>query len=134
MVAVRIGPDVRMAAVATPGYCAKQRPPRVPQDLAGHQCINLRLPTSGGLYAWEFERPGREVKVRVDGQFAVNALPMCLRVARAGLGIAFLLEDIVQPDIAAGRMVRVRADWCEPSPATIFTIRAVGRRRPRSRC
>jgi DNA-binding transcriptional LysR family regulator len=114
MVAVRIGPDMRMAAVAAPSYFAKRRPPRVPQDLADHQCINLRLPTSGGLYAWEFEKAGREVKVRVDGQLAFNELPMSLRAARVGLGIAFVPEDVVRADIEAGRLVRALADWCAP--------------------
>jgi DNA-binding transcriptional LysR family regulator len=114
MVAVRIGPDLRMAAVGTPAYFKPHQPPRVPQDLAGHRCINLRLPTSGGLYAWEFERAGREVKVRVDGQFAVNGLPLSLRAAKAGLGIAFVPEDMVQQDVEAGRLVRVLTDWCLP--------------------
>ena len=114
MVAVRIGPDMRMAAVAAPSYFAKTRPPRVPQDLADHQCINLRLPTSGGFYAWEFEKGGREMKVRVDGQLAFNELPLSIRVARAGLGIAFVPDDIVQADVGTGRLVRVLADWCAP--------------------
>lgn len=114
MVAVRIGPDMCMAAVAAPSYLVAQRSPRVPQDLADHQCINLRLPTSGGLYAWEFEKAGREVKVRVDGQLAVNDLPMSLRAARLGLGIAFVPEDMVRSDVAAGHLVQVLADWCAP--------------------
>jgi DNA-binding transcriptional LysR family regulator len=114
MVAVRIGPDVRMAAVATPAYFASRRPPRQPQDLAGHRCINLRLPTAGGFYAWEFEKGGRELKVRVDGPVAFNGLPMSLRAARAGLGIAFVPEDMVASDIAADRLVRVLEEWCAP--------------------
>ena len=114
MVAVRIGPDMRMAAVAAPSYFAKRPPPRAPQDLADQQCINLRLPTSGGLYAWEFERAGRELKVRVDGQLAFNDLSMSLRAARCGLGIAFVPEDAAQTDLDAGRLVRVLADWCAP--------------------
>jgi DNA-binding transcriptional LysR family regulator len=116
MVAVRIGPDFRMAAVATPGYFSSRRVPRLPQELHEHQCINLRLPTSGGLYAWEFEKAGREVNVRVEGQLAFNTLWMRLRATRAGLGIAFVPEDIVQADIDAGRLVRVLADWCAPFP------------------
>ena len=116
MIAVRIGPDVRMAVVATPAYFAKRRAPRVPQDLQQHQCINLRLPTSGGLYAWEFEKAGREVRVHVEGQLAFNTLWMRMRAARAGLGIAFVPEDIVKADIAAGRLVSVLADWCAPFP------------------
>jgi DNA-binding transcriptional LysR family regulator len=114
MVAVRIGPDMRMAAVAAPSYFAKRRPPRVPQDLADHQCINLRLPTLGGLYAWEFEKAGRELRVRVDGQLAFNDPSMSLRAARAGLGLAYVLEDIVRLDIASGRLVRVLAEWSPP--------------------
>ena len=114
MVAVRIAPDMRMAAVAAPAYFAKRRAPRVPQDLAHHQCINLRLPTLGGLYAWEFEKAGRELRVRVDGQLAFNDPSMSLRAARAGMGIAYVLEDIVQPDIDSGRLVRVLAEWCAP--------------------
>ena len=116
MVAVRIGPDFRMAAVATPGYFSNRRAPRVPQELHDHACINLRLPTSGGLYAWEFEKGGREVNVRVEGQLAFNTLWMRLRAARAGLGIVFVPEDIVQADLDAGRLVRVLTDWCAPFP------------------
>ena len=116
MVAVRIGPDFRMAVVATPAYFAGHPQPRVPQDLHQHQCINLRLPTSGGLYAWEFEKGARELKVRVDGQLAFNTLWMRLRAARAGMGIAYVPEDVVAGDIAAGHLVRVLADWCAPFP------------------
>jgi|SRR5271165_4675788 len=114
MVAVRIGPDVRMAAVATPSYFAIRRPPRTPQELADHNCINLRLPTSGALYAWEFEKAGRALKVRVDGQLAFNDLAMRLEAVRGGFGIAFVPEDMVQKDIDAGRLIRVLADWCAP--------------------
>ena len=116
MVAVRVGPDFRMAAVASPAYFSNRRVPRVPQDLHEHQCINVRLPTSGGLYAWEFEKGGREVNVRVEGQLIFNTLWMRVRAARAGLGIAFVPEDIVQADIEAGRFVRVLTDWCAPFP------------------
>lgn len=114
MVAVRIGPDLRMAAVATPSYFAKRRPPRVPQDLAEHQCINLRLPTFGGFYPWEFEKASREMRVRVDGQIAFNDVLMAMRAVWAGLGIGFVMEDMVQADIAAGRLIRVLSDWCPP--------------------
>jgi DNA-binding transcriptional LysR family regulator len=114
MVAVRIGPDMRMAAVAAPSYFAKRPTPRVPQDLADHQCINLRLMTAGGLYAWEFEKAGREVKVRVDGQLTFNDTFLCLRAARMGLGIAFVPQDAADADLDAGRLVRVLGDWCEP--------------------
>jgi DNA-binding transcriptional LysR family regulator len=114
MVAVRIGPDMRMAAVAAPSYFAARQVPRVPQDLASHQCINLRLATLGGLYAWEFEKAGREVKVHVDGQLAFNNLPTGLQAAALGLGIAFVPEDMIRPDLETGRLVRVLADWCAP--------------------
>lgn len=116
MVAVRIGPDLRMAVVAAPGYFANRSAPRRPQELHGHRCINVRLPTAGCLYAWEFEKGGREVKVRVEGQLTYNTLWMRIRAARAGLGIAFVPEDIVRADIEAGRLVRVLADWCAPFP------------------
>jgi len=114
MIAVRIGPDMRMAAVAAKSYFTRRRPPRVPQDLAHHQCINLRLQTAGGLYAWEFEKAARELKVRVDGQFVFNEVAMVLEAARAGFGIAFVMEDHVRGDIATGRLVRVLGDWCPP--------------------
>jgi DNA-binding transcriptional LysR family regulator len=114
MVAVRIGPDMRMAAVASPAYFSGRKPPRVPQDLAGHQCINLRLPTTGSFYAWEFEKGTRDVRVRVEGPIAFNGLPLSVRAARAGLGIAFVPEDLVLADVEAGRLVRVLTDWCAP--------------------
>jgi DNA-binding transcriptional LysR family regulator len=114
MVAVRIGPDLRMAAVATPSYFAKRRLPLVPQELAEHRCINLRLPTLGGFYAWEFEKASRELHVRVDGQIAFNDVLIASRAAYAGLGIGFVFEDMVRSDIDAGRLVRVLADWCPP--------------------
>lgn len=116
MVAVRIGPDIRMAVVATPGYFEGKRLPKSPQDLQEHNCINLRLPTRGGIYSWEFEKGSREIKVHVEGQLVFNNLWMRLRAVRAGLGIAFVSEDIVQADLAAGRLVRVLADWCTPFP------------------
>lgn len=114
MVAVRIGPDMRMAVVASPAYLAKRKRPQTPQDLTAHDCINLRLPTHGGLYAWEFEKGGRALKVRVEGQLVFNTLALRLDAALAGLGLAYLPEDEVQPHIAEGRLVRVLADWCPP--------------------
>lgn len=116
MIAVRIGPDMRFAAVATPSYFTARPPPRTPQDLAEHSCINLRLPTSGGFYAWEFEKDGRELRVRVDGQLAFNTIAMIVRAADAGLGVAFVPEDQVRPLIDAGRLVHVLEDWCPPYP------------------
>jgi DNA-binding transcriptional LysR family regulator len=116
MIAVRIGPDMRMAVVGAPSYFAKRPQPRRPQDLAGHNCINLRLPTYGGLYAWEFEKGMRELKVHVDGQLVFNNVALRLNAALAGLGLAYLPEDQVQAQLAEGRLVRVLADWCPPFP------------------
>lgn len=114
MVAVRIGPDLRMAVVGSPAYFAVHPAPLTPQDLGAHACINLRLPTAGGLYAWEFGRQGRELKVRVEGQLAFNNVNMILRAAEAGFGLACVLEDHVAAMVAAGRLVRVLEDWCPP--------------------
>ena len=114
MIAVRIGPDLRMAVVAAPSYFAGRERPLMPQDLTGHACINLRLPTYGGVYAWEFEKDGRELKVRAEGQLVFNNLALRLSAALAGLGLAYLPEDQVQIHVADGRLVRVLEDWCEP--------------------
>lgn len=112
MVAVPIGPPLRMAVVGAPGYFADRPPPRVPQDLAEHACINLRMPTLGGLYAWEFEKEGRELKVRVAGQLTSNNVSVIIRAAEAGFGLACLVEDQFRQAIAEGRLVRVLEDWC----------------------
>jgi DNA-binding transcriptional LysR family regulator len=114
MVAVRIGPDLRMAVVGSPSYFATHPMPRTPQDLAEHRCINLRLPTNGGLYAWELEMGGREVRVRVDGQLAFNNVPLILRAARAGFGLACVPDDHLAADFAEGTLIRVLEDWCPP--------------------
>lgn len=114
MIAVRIGPDMRMAVVATPGYFAARNKPKLPQDLTAHNCINLRLPTLGGIYAWEFEKAGRDVRVRVDGQLVFNSTPLILRAALDGAGLAYLPETRVQPHLDNGRLVRVLSDWCPP--------------------
>ena len=116
MIAVRIGPDMRMAVVGSPAYFAKRPRPRKPQDLTDHDCINLRLPTYGGLYAWEFEKDGRELKVRVEGQLVFNNIAMRLNAALAGLGLAYLPEDQARPHVAKGRLIQVLADWCPPFP------------------
>ena len=116
MVAVRVGPEMRMAAVGAPSYFARRPKPRTPQDLTAHACINLRLPTLGGLYAWEFEKGGRELKVRVEGQLVFNSSALSLKAATAGLGLAYLPEDRVRAHLADGRLVRVLADWCPPFP------------------
>jgi len=114
MIAVRIGPDFRMAVVGAPSYFAKRSKPKNPHDLTTHTCINLRLPTYGGLYAWEFEKRGRELKVRVEGQLVFNNIALRLNAALAGFGLAYLPEDLVQAHIAKGRLIRVLADWCPP--------------------
>lgn len=114
MIAVPIGPELRMATVGSPAYLARHKAPKTPQQLADHACINLRLPTRGGLYAWEYEKGGRELNVRVEGQLVLNTAGVILRAALAGMGLAHLPEDNVRPDLAAGRLVRVLADWCPP--------------------
>jgi DNA-binding transcriptional LysR family regulator len=116
MIAVRIGPDMRMAVVGAPAYFAARKPPQIPQDLTAHNCINIRLPTYGGLYAWEFEQAGHELKVRVDGQLVFNNGFLRLNAVLAGIGLAYLPEDQVEPYIADGRLIRVLADWCLPFP------------------
>jgi len=116
MIAVRIGPDMRMAVVGSPAYFARRPKPRTPQDLTTHNCINLRLPTYGGLYAWEFEKAGRELKVRVEGQLIFNTAGLRMNAVLAGLGLAYLPEDQVKAQLADGRLVRVLADWCPPFP------------------
>ena len=112
MIAVRIGPDMRTAVVGAPSYFAKRPRPKRPQDLTEHTCINLRLPTYGNVYAWEFEKNGREMKVHVEGQLTFNNLALRIEAAIAGCGIAYLPEDQVRAHIAQGRLVRVLADWC----------------------
>jgi DNA-binding transcriptional LysR family regulator len=114
MISVRIAPDMRMAVVGAPAYFAQHPRPETPQDLTAHRCINLRLPTYGGLYAWEFERGGRELRVRVEGQLVFGTTALILEAVLAGFGLAYLPEDQVRAHLAAGRLVRVLADWCEP--------------------
>ncbi|MDR3488697.1 MAG: LysR family transcriptional regulator [Bradyrhizobium sp.] len=112
MIAVRIGPDLRMAVVGAPEYFAGRPAPKKPQELAAHECINIRLPTYGGIYAWEFEKRGRALKVRVEGQLVFNNTALRLKAALAGLGLAYLPEEQVQAHLADGRLIRVLADWC----------------------
>src|SRR3954447_13463028 len=115
MIAVRVGPDLRMAVVASPSYFMSRKKPRTPQDLTQHNCVNLHLPTHGGsLYAWEFERDGRDINVRVDGQLVFNSSGALLHAALQGLGLAYLTEGQVQPYLSSGELVRVLADWCPP--------------------
>lgn len=139
MVAVPIGPPLRMAVVGSPGYFARCRPPETPNDLIAHNCINQRMPTSGGLYVWDFSRDGRQVNVRVDGQLIFNTTPPQIDAAVAGLGITLLPENEVEKYIRDGRLVRVLQDWCpefagyhlyypsrrQPSPAFSLVLNAL---------
>jgi DNA-binding transcriptional LysR family regulator len=138
MIALRIGPDFRQALVGAPSYFAGQPRPDTPHDLTAHACINLRLPTSGGLWSWPFVKDHRELKVRVEGPLAFNAISLIVKAALAGLGLAYLPEDIVRDHVAAGRLVRVLADWSpimtgyhlyypnrQPSPAFALLVEAL---------
>jgi DNA-binding transcriptional LysR family regulator len=116
MIAVPIGPEQRMAAVASPAYLARHAEPRHPHDLTDHTCINIRLPTLGGLYVWEFEKGRQQIRVRVSGQVTFNTSTLVVQAARDGFGIAFLPECQLQEDLAEGRLVRMLADWCDPYP------------------
>jgi DNA-binding transcriptional LysR family regulator len=114
MIAVRIAPDMRMSVVAAPSYLAKELAPRKPQDLLTHRCINLRMPTHGNIYAWEFEKGAKELKVRVDGQLVFNRMSQIMEAALAGFGFAYVPEDAAAPHVAKGKLVRVLEDWCAP--------------------
>jgi DNA-binding transcriptional LysR family regulator len=116
MIAVRIAPDMRMTVVAAPSYLAKVSLPRKPQDLLAHQCINLRMPTHGNIYAWEFEKGAKELKVRVDRQLVFNRLSQILEAALAGFGFGYVPEGAALPHVAKGKLVRVLEDWCAPFP------------------
>ncbi|WP_446028149.1 LysR family transcriptional regulator [Lelliottia amnigena] len=112
MVAVRIAPDMQMAVVGSAAYFAKNGVPETPEQLEHHRCINMRLPTLGGLYAWEFTHDGREIRVRVDGQLTLNSLPQRLDAAVAGLGLAYVPEESAAAQLADGRLTRVLESWC----------------------
>jgi DNA-binding transcriptional LysR family regulator len=124
-----------MAVVGSPSYFVRRSRPKKPQDLIAHDCINLRLPTYDSLYAWEFEKAGRELKVRVEGQLVFNTLALRLEAALAGFGLAYLPEDPVRTHLAAGRLIRVLADWCppyhlyypsrQPTPAFVLLVDAL---------
>jgi DNA-binding transcriptional LysR family regulator len=147
MIAVPIGPPLRLAVVASPEYLAVHPAPKTPHDLTAHNCINQRMPTSGGLYVWNFERRGRAVNVRVDGQLIFNTTQPQVDTALAGLGIALLPEDELMQHIEAGRLTRVLEDWCprfegyhlyypgrrQPSPAFSLVVNALRRRPDRMR-
>jgi DNA-binding transcriptional LysR family regulator len=111
MIAVRIGPDTRMAVVGTPSYFKGRPELKRPQDLVNHNCITLRLP-HGGLYVWEFEKGARELRVRVEVQLTCNTTAQMLSAALAGLGLAYVPEGLAQPHFARGRLKRVLEDWC----------------------
>lgn len=114
MIAIPIGPPLRMAAVASPPYFAENPAPKTPEDLMAHRCINLRTPTYGGLYAWEFEKDGRQLNIRVEGPLIFNSSPHITAAALAGLGVAFLPEEEFSPHLEEGRLVRVLEGWCQP--------------------
>lgn len=145
MIAVPIGPPVRMAVVAAPAYFAAHPKPRSPRDLVDHNCINMRMQSGGGLYAWDFQRKDRHVNVRVDGQLIFNTSPNIVDAALAGLGIAWLPEEEFAPHIEEGRLLRVLENWCplfpgyylyypnrrQPSPAFSLVVDALRYTRPR---
>jgi DNA-binding transcriptional LysR family regulator len=116
MIAVRIAPDMKMVVVGAPAYFASRAAPRVPQDLTSHNCANLRLPTHGGLYAWEFEKDGRKLGVQVPGQMIFNTTPQMLAAAEQGCGLAYVPEDVAQPLVAQGSLLRVLDDWTPVFP------------------
>ena len=116
MIAVRIAPDMPMAVVGAPSYVESQSQPMVPQDLTQHRCINLRLPTHGGLYAWEFEKDGQAMNVRVEGQAVFNNTFLILQAALDGMGLAYLPMDVAAPHIETGRLVQVLQAWCPTFP------------------
>jgi DNA-binding transcriptional LysR family regulator len=144
MIAVPIGLRLRMAVAASPSYFAARPKPRSPRDLLAHNCINMRMESSGAVDAWDFERRGREVKIRVDGQLIFNTTPPQIEAALAGLGIVFLPEDELLAHIDSGRLVRVLDDWCpafegyrlyypsrkQPSPAFKLVMDALREKRP----
>jgi DNA-binding transcriptional LysR family regulator len=116
MIAVRIGPDIRMAVVAAPSYFERHSIPKLPQELTAHNCINIRLPTYGGLFPWDLEQDGREVNVRVEGQLIFNTIGLRLASALQGLGLAYMPEDQALPYVVDGRLIRVLEDWCPSFP------------------
>lgn len=116
MIAVRISPDIPMSLVGSPAYLAQRPAPTVPQDLIAHRCIHLRLPTSGGLYVWAFEKDGHELKVRAEGPLVFNTIELILEAAVDGLGLGYMPTDHVQGHVHAGRLVKLLGDWCPSLP------------------
>lgn len=147
MIAMPIGPPIRMAVVASPAYFAEHPEPANPRDLMSHKCINMRMQSGGGIYVWEFERRGHTLNVRVDGQLTFNTSPNIVDAALAGLGVAWLPEEEFAPHIEDGRLVRVLEDWCapfpgyylyypsrrQPSPAFSLVVNALRFTRPRGK-
>ncbi len=144
MIAVPIGPPMRLAVVGSPGYFESRPVPKVPQDLMQHACINQRMQSSGGLYVWDFERRGRQVNVRLDGPLIFNTTQPQIDAALAGLGLSLLPEDELMPYLESGQLVRVLEDWCpsfegyhlyypsrrQPSPAFSLVVAALRVSRP----
>lgn len=116
MIAVRIGPDWRLVAIASPAYLAQRGTPLHPKELVNHTCINIRQISAGGLYSWEFEKHGEELRVRVDGQLTFNGSYAMVDAAVRGYGIAYVPEDIVAKQVASGDLVVVLDDWSQPFP------------------
>lgn len=116
MIATRISREQRMIVICSPAYLGNNPAPKTPQDLTHHNCINLRLPTRGGLYAWEFEKGGQELRVRVDGQMTCNGITQIMTMAIDGYGLGFIPEGLAAPEIKAGRLVQVLGDWCPSYP------------------
>ncbi|MDM0021846.1 LysR family transcriptional regulator [Variovorax saccharolyticus] len=116
MIAVRIAPDMKMAVLAAPDYLQRMPRPKTPHDLTGHNCINLRLPTHGGYYAWEFEKKGEKVNAKVDGQWTFNTIAQIVNATRAGVGLAYFSADLARPYIDRGELVSVLEDWCPSFP------------------
>lgn len=116
MIAVRVGPDIRFAVVGTKSYFARRPPPTTPQELTEHVCINQRFSINGGLWAWDFERDGRKLKVRVDGQIVLNGTLEILEAALAGFGLAYVPEDVAERHLESGRLMRVLDEWSPPWP------------------
>ena len=128
MIAVRIGSNFRMAVVAAPSYFASRPRPLSPQDLTGHDCIGLRLPTHGGLYAWDFRKDARALEVRIQGRVVFNTVGMMRNAALEGLGLAYLPEDVVEAPLRKGQLVRILEDWCPPLPG--YHLYYTSRRQP----
>ncbi|KHK55963.1 LysR family transcriptional regulator [Ralstonia sp. A12] len=126
MIATRIGPDFKMAVVGSPDYLVSNGRPATPRDLAAHQCINLRLPTRGGLYAWEFAKKRQALHVNVHGQLIFNTTPQMLEAALEGYGLAYVPHDLAAPHLAKGRLSSVLEEWCPTVPG--YHLYYAGRR------